>query len=334
MHVPRRALGASILTVALVTTACSGVAATPTTVLVATPGSSVSLATAVVASPTPSPAPLPGGRLGYGVFSATGLALFTANVDGTDTTRLRVPKGAEGPRFSPDGRRLAVTGTSPQVVFGLVNPDGSGYVRIASPDPTLTLACTVWSPDASRLACAGWDDGKPARNGIYTVRASDGGGLTRVTTNPGGALDEPGDYSPDGRRIVFVRDNPVDEEANTLMVVNVDGSNAHALTDQKVGGPSNRWSPDGLTILTDRYGSLLLVPVGGGQPTPINIDEPVTWPASRAAWSPDGAWIVFTQGSATGEDLYIVRKDGTNLHQVTNTPGQDEEFGDWGITAP
>jgi hypothetical protein len=29
-----------------------------------------------------------------------------------------------------------------------------------------------------------------------------------------------------------------------------------------------------------------------------------------------------------------MRKDRTNLHQVTDTPGQDEEFGEWGVSAP
>jgi hypothetical protein len=29
-----------------------------------------------------------------------------------------------------------------------------------------------------------------------------------------------------------------------------------------------------------------------------------------------------------------MRKDGTNLHQVTDTPGRDEEFGEWGVPAP
>ena len=48
-------------------------------------------------------------------------------------------------------------------------------------------------------ACEGWDDSNPARNGIYTVRASDGGGLTRVTTSPGGGHDVAGDYSGDDR---------------------------------------------------------------------------------------------------------------------------------------
>jgi hypothetical protein len=29
-----------------------------------------------------------------------------------------------------------------------------------------------------------------------------------------------------------------------------------------------------------------------------------------------------------------MRKDGTNLHQITDTPGVDEEFGEWGMAAP
>jgi Tol biopolymer transport system component len=188
----------------------------------------------------------------------------------------------------------------------------------------------VWSPDASRLACAGWDDSKPARNGIYTVRASDGGGLTRLTTNPGGTLDEPGDYSPDGGQIVFVRGTGV-EEQNTLMVVNVDGTNAHPLTDRKVGR-EGRWSLDGKTILTDADGQLLLVPVDGGKITAITFEAGFTV-ASRAAWSPDGEWVIFTRYHLQ-EDIYIVRKDGTDLRQITNTPTQDEEFGDWGVAAP
>jgi Tol biopolymer transport system component len=206
-------------------------------------------------------------------------------------------------------------------------------MRLASPDPTLKLGCFAWSPDASRLACEGWDDSDAARNGIYTVRASDGGGLTRVTTSTGGDHDVIGDYSPDGRQIVFLRDNLVDEQHNTLMVVNVDGSDPRVLTDRKVGLAS-RWSPDGKMILTESDGSLLLVPLDGGQPTPIRIDAYSAMKATRGAWSLDGTWIVFSRVTSTGEDISIMRNDGTNLHQVTDTPGQDEEFGEWGVPAP
>jgi Tol biopolymer transport system component len=41
-----------------------------------------------------------------------------------------------------------------------------------------------------------------------------------------------------------------------------------------------------------------------------------------------GGWIVFSRVSSAGEDIYIMRADGTNLHQVTDTPGQNQEFGD------
>jgi Tol biopolymer transport system component len=247
-----------------------------------------------------------------------------------------LPSIAEGPRFSPDGRRLAVNVESPQGLsfFGLLNPDGSDFVRFDSPDPTLNLGCTTWSPDGSRLACEAWDDTDVTRNGIYTVRASNGGGLTRVTTGPAGTRDiNPGAYSPDGSQIVFLRMNVGDEEHFTLMVVNADGTDERSITDLQVGGGC-RWSPDGKTILTEANGSLLLVPIDGSQPSPINIagDAPVT--ATRGAWSPDGTWIVFSRVTSTGEDIYIMRMDGTNVHQITDTPGQDEEFGEWGVLAP
>jgi TolB protein len=218
--------------------------------------------------------------------------------------------------------------------LALVNPDGSGYRRFARPDPTLNLGCSgAWSPDASRLACEGWDDSNPVRNGIYTVRASDGRDLIRVTTSPGGGHDVVGDYSPDGRQIVFIRGIHVDEEQNTLMVVNADGRDPRVLTDRKVGLAS-RWSPDGKTILTEANGSLLLAPVDGSQPSAIKIDADAPVTATRGAWSPDGTWIVFSRVTSTGEDIYVMRADGTNLRQITDTPGQDEEFGEWGVTTP
>lgn len=320
----------SALMIALATTACTSGAATPSATSVVTPNSAASPVMAT-ASLTLPPAPVPG-RLAYGRFEPDGVHLFTSNTDGTGEHAL-LPTQAEGPHFSPDGRRIVVTGDSPQEVFRLVNPDGSGLTSFATPDPTLALACSAaWSPDASRLLCEGWDDRNPARNGIFTVRASDGGGLVRVTTNPVRGHDVPGGYSPDGRQIVFLRDDLVDEEHNTLMVVNVDGSNAHAVTDRKVGLASC-WSLDGKTILTEADGNLLLVPVLGGQISTIKFEAGFIR-ASRAAWSPDDEWIIFSRDYLLQEDIYIVRKDGTDLRQITNTPRQNEEFGAWGVAAP
>jgi Tol biopolymer transport system component len=329
-----RRLAISMLAAAFATTACGGQAATPSATSVATSRPSVSPTTVPDPSSTVSPAPLPGGLLAYGRFSPDGTHVFTANTDGTDEREL-LSSVAEGPRFSPDGRRLVVVVESPQglIFSGFVNPDGSNFMRLDSPDPTLNLGCGSWSPDGSRLGCEAWDDTDVTRQGVYTVRASDGGDLTRVSTSPAGTHDGYcGGHSPNGRQLLFLRADLPDEEQATMMVVNVDGSDERPLIAQKVGLWCD-WSPDGKTILTEANGSLLLVPVDGSQPSAIEIaaDAPVT--ATRAAWSPDGTWIVFSRVTSTGEDIYIMRKDGTNLHQVTDTPGQDEEFGEWGIPA-
>jgi Tol biopolymer transport system component len=329
-----RGMAIAMLAAALATTACGG-ATRPRTTSVATSHPSIAPTTSADLSLTESSAPLPGGRLAYGRFDPDGAHVFTANTDGTDERAL-LPSVAEGPRFSPDGRRLVVVTESPQglIFSGFVNPDGSNFVRLDSPDPTLNLGCGSWSPDGSRLGCEAWDDTDLTRQGVYTVRASDGGDLTRVTTSPAGTHDGYcGGHSPDGRQLLFLRADLPDEEQATMMVVNVDGSDERPVIAQKVGLWCD-WSPDGKTILTEANGSLLLVPVDGGEPSEITIaaDAPVT--ATRGSWSPDGTWIVFSRVTSTGEDIYIMRKDGTNLHQVTNTPGQDEEFGEWGIPAP
>lgn len=259
--------------------------------------------------------------------------LFTVKPDGTDERPLLSTR-VEAPRWSADGSRLIVIGASLKGLgfFGLVNRDGSGYRMFDSPDPTLNLACNVWSHDGKRIGCAGWDDPDPGRNGIYTVRAADGGDLRRVTTSPAGHHDELGDYSPDGTQMVFLRLAADDEHHGSVMIANSDGTNARLLL--QIDGLTARWSPDGATILTESAGTLLLVPAAGGKPSPITVHmTPPAIPgaASRPGWSPDGSHIVFSLqvSGSRGTDIYTMRRDGTDVVRVTNAP-QDEEFGDWG----
>ena len=164
--------------------------------------SSISSPTAAATSSSPLAAPPPDGRLVYQRL-ADGYVAVIVNPDGTGEQVL-VPN-LNGTVWSPDGLRLMVDVQSPQglAFAALVNSNGSNYLAFDSPDPTLQLGCGAWSPDGFRLACAGWDDTDVARNGIYTVRASDGGDLTRITTNPDGLHDMPSDYSPDGTQNSF-----------------------------------------------------------------------------------------------------------------------------------
>jgi len=214
------------------------------------------------------------------------------------------------------------------------NPDGSGFTLLDNPDPSLNLPCWAWS-SRGRLACEGWDDVHPNRTpGVFTVRSSDGGGLVRVTANPYGGHDVPADYSPDGTRIVFGRDNPSLQQT-ALFVVNVNGSGLHQvsgwLPGDDFGGAS--WSPDGQWILTgNNQGGLYVVHPDGSGRHPIQLHTgPGRSFAFEPGWSPDGKRIVFALylASTDQEDLFTARADGTDLRQVTNTP-DNEDFADWG----
>jgi Tol biopolymer transport system component len=323
-----------LLVVAIASSAC-GTGQAPTTLATQQETAARSLAPTTATEPSvatsPSALPLPGGRLVFQQLIGDSRGLLTSNTDGTGIKPL-LPFGiGEGPRWSPDGLHISVVDHDQQgrLFVGLVNPDGSNYVKFESPDPRLDLGCAAWSPDGSRLACEGWDDTDPTRNGIYTVRSSDGGALTRVTASPNGGHDIPANYSPDGRQIVFTRVRLPDEADTTMMVVNVDGSDARAISDQRLGGGS--WSRDGRTILADADSSFLLVPIDGGAPTVIKIvPAGGLRTAFSGSWSPDGEWIVFSGRASKSVDLYIVRADGSDLHQVTDTPiGLWEEGADW-----
>jgi Tol biopolymer transport system component len=319
----------AVLAIAFLSAACLG---GPTGAASAPPAATKTTFTATTApsqSASIADPQLPGGRVVYVQFIGEDATLLTANPDGTESMPL-LPTG-ESPRWSPDGRHISIVANSPQglLFVGLVEPDGSHYVQFDSPDATLELGCFAWSPDGSRLACEGFDGTDTTRNGIYSVRASDGGDLVRITTSPKGGHDIPTDYSPNGDQIVFTRQKLPDEANVTVMVVNVDGSGAHALTDHRLGG--GRWSRDGKTILTDQDDSLLLVPIDGGEIKAVVIaSDGRLKTAFSASWSPDGEWIVFSGRASKSVDLYIVRADGSYLHQLTDTPiGKWEEAADW-----
>ena len=293
------------------------------------PGGSAST-TVVASSGSASPA---SGAFLYVVEPQGGVpVVYTAGVNGGDRDELI--RGAELPRWSPDGTKVSVTAEGPQgLVFAvLMDPDGSGQMPFDSPDPSLNLGCAAWSPDGRRLACEGWDDADPSRAGLYTVSAADGGDLTQVTAAPTGTHDAACDYSPDGTQIAFVRINLEDEAHNSLWTVNVDGSGDRQVTEHPTGMRCD-WSPDGTTILTEDDGMLLLVPAEGGEASPIDLGVAGAY-AAGATWSPDGQRIAFSMAIHTDEqdtwfDIYAANRDGSDIVQVTDSPSEAEELGAW-----
>jgi Tol biopolymer transport system component len=296
---------------------------------------------ALSASHAQAKVPGPNGRIAFSRYvQDDNTVTYTVNPDGSHMQQL-FPGFSGGPRWSPDGSQVSLlapcTDGEENCAATIVDPDTGTFRQFKRPDPDLETNCTGWSPDGTRLLCDSFGVTDPSRNGIYTILASDGRGLSRITSNPGGE-DIPGDYAPDGKRLVFSRTDPSrPTNANVaLFVVNVDRTGLRRITPW--GLPfwedAGRWSPDGSTILFDDQRSLFVVHPDGSGMAKIPL---VTRGFSRLQnpnWSPDGTKIVVSlfkaTSSGTGQaGIYTANADGSDLQQVTGSPTFDRD-GDWG----
>ena len=178
-----------------------------------------------------------------------------------------------GPRWSPDGSRLAFLsdrGGSKQI--GVITVDG-GEARPAT-SGALSPSEFAWSPDGKWLAFTGKPE--PAARGeqsdvrvisrlhykqdgegfwdgrwkqIFVVSAS--GGEARQVTQ--GEYDHAGPaWSPDGALLAYTGDASPDadlDERNDLWIIRADGTGSPRRLTQRIGAvESPAWSPDGRSI--------------------------------------------------------------------------------------
>ena len=103
------------------------------------------------------------------------------------------------------------------------------------------------------------------------------------------------------------------------------------ISEQKILVQQGTWisvdvSPDGRTIVFDLLGDLYSMPIGGADGSngvsPTKLTSGMCWDM-QPRFSPDGDWICFTsdrvgKSNRAGDNIWIMRKDGTDLRQVTN----------------
>jgi Tol biopolymer transport system component len=255
------------------------------------------------------------------------------------------------PRWSPDGSLIAAACAADNSA-AIINPDDGSYRVLPRTDPDrLETHCQVWSVDAARLACEAYGQDQservtdPSLNGIYTIRTSDGRGLTRVTSNPGGS-DIPGEYSPNGKRLVFGRfDSAAGPAALGLYVAKANGTALRQIAPTGLPSSSGDWSPQGNEIVfsqhvtPDARSSIWVVHADGTGLHEIPVQaqpacggaysDPGSQGCFEPRWSPDGEKIVFARGTSPDNDsnIYTVNADGTDLTQVTS--GGADSSPDW-----
>jgi dipeptidyl aminopeptidase/acylaminoacyl peptidase len=205
----------------------------------------------------------------------------------------------------------------------IVNPDGSGLRRLDAIDnPDLNLGCGDVSPDGTTIAIEGFgQDGHPELDGIYSIDASDGGGLKLLLGGP----VAPPRFSPDGTRLSFFdeREGVSPTGSGALFVMQADGSDPVRITPWGSAFGDHAWSPDGQWIVFQRpYGQLYLVRPDGSDLHRIPLELPPGAGALNPSWSPDGAWIAFSLQRDDRAEIALVRRDGTGLRTVRTALGE------------
>src|SRR5262249_46270148 len=124
------------------------------------------------------------------------------------------------------------------------------------------------------------------------------------------------DWSPDGRRLVFMH-VPVASREPQVTLVNRDGSGRRVLTtsaalvdryDDKLQQLRPSWSPNGRQIAYPGWLDIRLVPSDGGPSWGLALDCGPPGTCSEPVWTPDGKKIVYAQGSI-GADQRIGAAD-------------------------
>jgi Tol biopolymer transport system component len=174
---------------------------------------------------------------------------------------------------------------------------------------------------------------KRSSSHIFTVRPD--GTQVRRLTGPRAVAPA---YSPDGRRILYVRYSTAGRARIWLM--HRSGANKTRIGTGPGDSTQPVWSPDGSEFVfvkpTDGGDQLYVYTFATGQTRQLTIAEGNNGPySSQPAWAPGGRRVVFVRASFVAAefelvwDLYSVRPDGTGLKALTSTPNISESSPNW-----
>lgn len=293
----------------------------------------------VAALPAGATAPGENGEIAFRRFVGDVPTIFTIKPDGTGERRVaQPPEGAadDFPDYASDGSLIAWERCADLCSLMAARPDGSGLRRIGPPGDSSDVAI---SPDVRRIAFTHYYgpvvDDSIKHADLFTQRL-DGRGLRRITRAPAFvAADLQAQWSPDGRRLLFVR--KWNDGTQAIYTVSAHGGRIHRVTPFALhAGDWPDWSPDGRRILfrspdndTFLHSNLYTIrPDGSGLRQVTRFPDGVH--VYSASFSPDGRRITLgLEGTGGAADIWTMRTDGGDLTPVTRTPERDSAP-DWG----
>jgi PKD repeat protein len=215
-------------------------------------------------------------------FDGSGEILVGSLANGAVANLTNHPARDMSPAWSRDGRIAFVSDRSAAFELYTMNGDGSNVTRLTANVGAVSSA--AWSPDGRRIAFASESGGK---TDVFLIDAT-GSTPTRLTAGVGASGQVV--WSPDGVSLAFACE--VESGNVDLCIMNADGTNFIRATTNPSSDSEPTFSPLDRRIAFTR----------GGQIAVLGIDGTVTLvgtAGTQPAWSPDARRIGFVGTTTT-----------------------------------
>jgi eukaryotic-like serine/threonine-protein kinase len=259
-----------------------------------------------------------------------GGGIFVMDAGGRSVRKLT--DGGHTPVWSRDGTEIIVAQANGQIANSRTPPPSPLYAvnvetanrRLLTAGDAVQPSC---SPNGDRIAY--WGIRKGGQRDIWTV-STKGGEPVEVTN------DTNSDWNPvwsnDGTYLYFASDRDGKMNLWRIQIDEQSGKTSGKTEPVKLPGDYVQhfgFSTDGRLmayVQESMRKSLYQIAINpavendNGQPVPINQGSRLFGDPDI---SPDGEWLVFTNQGEKQEDLFIMRRDGKNLTQITNDIHRD-----------
>ena len=240
--------------------------------------------------------------------------IYIGDYDGENQRRVTVNRSlAINPSWSADGRAIAYTSYRrgyPDIYIsyiyqGKMDQPAGGTDRVHNFLPS-------FSPDGNRVAFMTNRDGNME---IYVVNR-EGGGLRRVTRNPGN--DSTPTWSPAGNQIAFTSDRSGSPQ---IYIADADGGGQPRRITSESWADRATWSPPPYNEIAyaGQNGPGFDIKIFDLQQGQIRVVTDGTGSNESPAWSPNGRHLAFASTRAGRSQIFTIARDGQDLRQVTKS---------------